>query len=168
MTYETWKQHILKFYKSLYAYAYRLTSNHDEAMDLVQETYYKVYSKYTSFQRGSNSRAWMFRILYHKFCSQYRKNSTAQNRINNYLTNNASQLNQDITNSELIESLVSLDQKYKAISLLYFLEEHTYREIEELTGLKLGTVKSRIYKSRELLKDTIKNKINSRSFLKAV
>ncbi len=63
----------IPFLDSLYSMAYRLTRNPDEAQDLVQETYLKAYKYYDKFEKGTNLKAWLFRILKNSFINNYRK-----------------------------------------------------------------------------------------------
>ena len=59
----------------LYSYALRMTSNPDDAHDLVQETYLKAYRFWDKYEQGTNIRAWLFRILKNTFINRYRKES---------------------------------------------------------------------------------------------
>ena len=60
---------------SMYNFAYRLTFDEDDAKDLVQDTYLKAFRFINSFERGTNAKAWLFRILKNSFINEYRKKS---------------------------------------------------------------------------------------------
>ncbi len=162
------KEQTLCHYDDLLRYAYKLTKNKDDAKDIVQETFYKAYANFDKFTIGTNLRAWLFKILYNQFCTQYRKKSNTMEVSENNIVENSSMPDNKISESEIIYSICNLDKKYKMISLLFFLNEYTYSEIENLTNLKLGTVKSRIFRSRDILRDKIDRKIKARTYLKAV
>src|SRR5437867_11789111 len=57
----------------LYNYALRMTANPDDASDLVQETYLKAYRFWDKYERGTNIRAWLFRIMKNSYINRYRK-----------------------------------------------------------------------------------------------
>ena len=60
---------------SMYNFAYRLTLDQDDSKDLLQDTYLKAYRFIDSFQKGTNAKAWLFRILKNSFINDYRKKS---------------------------------------------------------------------------------------------
>ncbi len=155
-------------YNDLLTYAFRLIKNKDDAQDLVQETYCKAYSNIDKFTIGTNARAWLYRILYNQFCNQRRKKSIVWEHSIKYSTKNCTVEQNIISEVEIIDSMNNLDEKYKIISILFFTKEFSYNEIKKVTDLKLGTVKSRIYRSRQILKDEISLIKRNRLLLKAV
>ncbi|MDW8334911.1 MAG: sigma-70 family RNA polymerase sigma factor, partial [Bacteroidia bacterium] len=72
---------MLPHLKSLYHFALRLSGNEDDAHDLVQDTYLKAYRFLGSYERGSNAKAWLFRILKNSFINNYRKVSKEPGKI---------------------------------------------------------------------------------------
>src|ERR1044071_10150778 len=66
---------------AMYNFAYRLTLDSDDAKDLVQDTYLKAYRFINSFQKGTNAKAWLFRILKNSFINDYRKKSKEPNKV---------------------------------------------------------------------------------------
>ncbi len=166
--YSALKNKIPHFYKALIRYAFKLTRNEDDANDLVQDTFYKAYANIDKFTLGTNIRAWLYKILYNQFCTQYRKKSVIKDNFVEYNFDKSTAVKNNITKAEIIDSIYNLDTKYKIISLLYFTKEFSYSEIEKVTELKLGTVKSRVYRSRVILKDVIDQRNRNRAFLKAV
>src|SRR5687768_13016281 len=73
--YKIFDQEFMPHINSMYNFAYRLTVDEDEAKDLVQDTYLKAFRFITSFQKGTNAKAWLFRILKNSFINDYRKKS---------------------------------------------------------------------------------------------
>src|SRR4051812_9718323 len=65
----------------LYNFAYRLTLDEDDANDLVQETYLKAYRFFESYEKGTNAKAWLFRILKNTFINEYRRKSKEPNKV---------------------------------------------------------------------------------------
>ncbi len=162
------KSELPHYYSDLMRYAFKLIKNKDDAQDLVQETFYKAYSNIDKFRLGTNARAWLYKILFNLFCTQYRRKSIVwENSIKNN-TENCTVAQNIISESEIIDSMNNLDEKYKIISILFFTKEFSYNEIRKVTALKLGTVKSRLHRSRRILRDEIVQRNKNRSFLNAV
>jgi len=72
---EIFNNEFLPHIRSMYNFGYRLTLDQDDAKDLVQDTYLKAYRFIESFQKGTNAKAWLFRILKNSFINDYRKKS---------------------------------------------------------------------------------------------
>ncbi|NBC82183.1 MAG: sigma-70 family RNA polymerase sigma factor [Bacteroidetes bacterium] len=142
-------------------FAMSLTSNVVEAEDLVQETCLKALSKKDYFLRQpKNLVGWLFTIMKNIFINQYRR--AVNHKKVNYDKNSSmsanftktTQLNpeSDYTMKEIQEKLNNLDEKHKT-PLKMFLSGYKYQEIAEKLNLNMGTVKSRIFFSRQLLKN---------------
>ena len=77
---------------SLYSMAIRLVFNKDEAEDLVQETYLKAYRFFNTFQKGTNIKAWLFKILRNTFINKYRKTVNLPSEIFTKMSNRLIQI----------------------------------------------------------------------------
>ncbi|MFH2029067.1 MAG: sigma-70 family RNA polymerase sigma factor, partial [Bacteroidota bacterium] len=66
---------------AMYNFAYRLTGNSDDANDLVQETYLKAFRFFDKFERGTNIKAWLYRITKNSFINDYRKNKKEPDKV---------------------------------------------------------------------------------------
>jgi RNA polymerase sigma factor (sigma-70 family) len=66
---------------ALYTFAVRMTRDEDDASDLVQETYLKAYRFFDKFERGTNCKAWLFRILKNSYINRFRKTSKAPDTV---------------------------------------------------------------------------------------
>ena len=166
--YTALKNKIPQYYKALIRYAFKLTKNNDDAKDLVQDTFYKDYANIDKFTLGTNVRAWLYKILYNQFCTQSRKKSVVKDNFAEYNFGKSTVIKNNMSKAEIIDSIYNLDTKYKIISLLFFTKEFSYSEIKKVTDLKLGTVKSRVYRSRVILRDQIEQRNRNRALLKAV
>ena len=148
---------------SMYNFAFRLTNDEDDANDLVQDTYLKAFRFINSFERGTNAKAWLFRILKNSFINDYRKRSK-QSVINDSTPNDfiidqthTKVLNQGITNlnmREVNQMIFELPELFRIPFNLYF-EGYKYNEIADELGEPLGTIKSRIHFARKILKQKI-------------
>ena len=93
--------------KSLYNFAYRLTLDEDDANDLVQDTYMKAFRFYDTFEQGTNSKAWLFRILKNSFINEYRRKAKQPGKVD-YQTVEA------YYNSDDVDELITPEQILRA------------------------------------------------------
>ncbi len=157
--------------KSLYNFALHLTGNEEDSNDLVQETYLKSYRFIDSFKSGTNAKAWLFRILKNSFINEYRKRSKLPNvsdfeDVLNYQDSEdvskigyldlRQEVYQDMLGDEVTSALRALPVEFKTVIILCDLEGFTYEEISKIIDIPLGTVRSRLFRARNMLKDLLK------------
>jgi RNA polymerase sigma factor (sigma-70 family) len=155
---------------ALYNFGYRLTLDEDDANDLVQETYLKAFRFIDSFQKGTNAKAWLFRILKNSFINDYRKRRKEPAKVDYqeveqyYNSEDAGyQITSDLRvdtlknlmGDEISGALNALDVDYKAVIILCDLEEFKYEEIASILDIPVGTVRSRLHRARFLLKQKL-------------
>jgi RNA polymerase sigma-70 factor (ECF subfamily) len=124
----------------LNAAAFRLTGNHADAEDLLQETYLRAYRGFPGFDPGTNLTAWLYRILKNTFINSYRKRQRDPSTVLDSLTDD-----------RLLQALSSLPEVYRRVVLLYA-EGFSYQEIAGIMGIARGTVMSRLHRGRKGLK----------------
>ena len=173
---------------SLYSMAIRLVFNKDEAEDLVQETYLKAYRFFDTFQKGTNIKAWLFKILRNTFINKYRKTVNLPSEIfyeDVESVNSNLSYKQESDSGELTDTLESkyselgnlmeddvkraidsLPIEYKEAILLSDVEELSYNDIAEITNVPIGTVKSRLNRGRKLLQKSLWEYAKDRGFIK--
>lgn len=157
---------------SLYNFAYRLTLDEDDANDLVQETYLKAYRFFDSYEQGTNAKAWLFRILKNSFINEFRKKSKEPSKIDyNEVETfyNSDDVDENITadlrvdsisdmiGDEVANALNALAVDFRTIIILCDLEGFTYEEMSKILDIPIGTVRSRLHRARNLLKEKLKN-----------
>ena len=162
----------LPLLKQAYNFAFRLTYDEDVAKDLVQDTYVKAFRFYDSYQKGTNAKAWLFRILKNTFINDYRKKSKEPPKYDYqeieeyYNSENATvepdrslrvETVNDLMGDELTIALNSLQDDFKEIIILCDLEDFKYEEIAEILDIPIGTVRSRLHRARNALKEKIKD-----------
>jgi RNA polymerase sigma-70 factor (ECF subfamily) len=175
------EEELLPHIKSLYHFAYRLCNDEDESNDLVQDTYLKAYRFLRSYEKGSNAKAWLFRILKNSFINNYRKNSKEPNKVDYeeaelFLnTGKASHLNSidmreklyiQSIGDEVSNALNSLPMDFKTVIVLCDIEEFSYEEIAQIIDIPVGTVRSRLHRARQLLKEKLMDYAISMGYLK--
>jgi RNA polymerase sigma-70 factor (ECF subfamily) len=150
--------------KLLY-YALSLTSDHEKAQDLLQETFLKALVYRDKFAQNTNFKAWIYTIMKNTFINNYRRNIKSKNTFDG--TNNDFHLKfskdksypspESIYSSkEIIKCINSLEDEYK-VPFNMFLDGFKYKEIAEDLNLPLGTVKSRIFFTRKKLEKSLKD-----------
>jgi RNA polymerase sigma factor (sigma-70 family) len=155
---------------SMYNFAYRLTFDEDDAKDLVQDTYLKAYRFIDSFQQGTNAKAWLFRILKNSFINDYRKKSKEPSKVDYQEVEtyyNSEDVDrqitpdlrvdslQDMIGDEISNALNSLDVDFRTVIILCDLEGFKYDEMAKILDIPIGTVRSRLHRARNLLKDKL-------------
>jgi RNA polymerase sigma-70 factor (ECF subfamily) len=158
----------MPLFDQLYNFARWLTQNREEAEDLVQETYAKALKGFSSFQLGTNFRAWMYRILRNTFLTS-RTGLRAASTVSLDSEEDGPELAVEnetpetilmrSSNSQLVQSAIDdLPVHYRETLLLCDVEEMSYREIAETLSIPIGTVMSRLSRARHTLRDHLGRK----------
>jgi len=155
---------------SMYNFAYRLTLDEDDAKDLLQDTYLKAFRFIDSFQKGTNAKAWLFRILKNSFINDYRKRSKEPSKVDYQEVEsyyNSEDVDrqitpdlrvetlQDMIGDEISNALNSLDVDFRTVIILCDLEGFKYDEMAKILDIPIGTVRSRLHRARNLLKEKL-------------
>jgi RNA polymerase sigma-70 factor (ECF subfamily) len=141
----------------LYRMAKWLLRNRDEAEDLVQETLVAALRSFHRFEKGTNCRAWLIKIMYYTLSKRRR----AEGRLRT-LSDTEEQIAetvafepptpQNITEEEVLKALNRLPQQFQEVVILSDVEDMTYKEIAEALSIPTGTVMSRLHRGRRLLR----------------
>lgn len=155
----------MPLFEPLYNFACWLTHDRNEAEDLVQETYAKALKGFSSFQAGTNFRAWMFRILRNAFLnSRTGLKATATVALEDDMNEAALPAISETPESLLLrrsdwqlvrQALEKLPLAHREVLLLCDVEEMSYQEIAATLGIPIGTVMSRLSRARRALKDVV-------------
>jgi len=156
-------QQLIELEDKLERFAMSLTSDHEEAKDLLQETYYKALANRDKFIGHSNLKAWTFTIMKNTFINNYRKkqkeNTHNDKTENNYFINQSEESTTSTPDSEY--SIIEINRKIEElpdefrVPFKMFLSGYKYKEIAEELELKIGTVKSRIFFTRKKLSEKL-------------
>lgn len=134
----------------------RQMSDAQRAPDLTQETYLRAWRYYDSFERGTNCRAWLFRILHNVWADQWRRTRPeveelgAESSVEPFYEWEEEFLKEELS-EELEAALGQLPEVYRWAVLLADVSELSYREIAEVMGCPVGTVMSRVNRGRRTL-----------------
>jgi RNA polymerase sigma-70 factor (ECF subfamily) len=163
----TFEDLAMPLFDQLYNFARWLTQDTAEAEDLVQETYTKALRGFSSFQLGTNFRAWMYRILRNSFLSSRTGLRTTvaidgeaeENLLPAESTTPESILMAQADREIVQQAMEELPVPFREILLLCEVEEMSYQEISETLVIPVGTVMSRLFRARKALRDLLRQKI---------
>ncbi len=143
----------------------RIVQQNDEAEDICQEVFIKVFKTLKKFRGDSKLSTWIATIAYNTAISHIRKRKrrgevSYSEEPNLIMAEKDSGLNQKIVEHEeakryLMQLIEALPVNYRTVITLFHLEEFSYKEIEEITGMPEGTIKSYLSRARKLLKGKI-------------
>lgn len=162
---------LLPHMDALKTFAYHLTFDDDDAEDLVQETYMKAYRFIDKYQEGTNAKAWLFKILKNAYINQYRKKVKRPTKVDfeeiisyhdsddksstSYL-DLREEIFENIMGDEITIAINNLPIDFRTVVLLCDVEGFTYEEISKIIDVPIGTVRSRLFRARNILKDRLK------------
>ena len=163
MTAIEFNHQLVSLERNLTRFALSLTSNREEAKDLLQETLLKAIINREQFVNYSNLKAWTYTIMKNTFINNYRQivrqNNILDSTKNLYFLNQSRKTYDIAPDSnyailEINKLIDGLENEYK-IPFKLLLEGFRYKEISEKLGLRLGTVKSRIFFARKSLMESL-------------
>jgi len=164
---------------ALYNFAFHLCYNEDDANDLVQETYLKAFRFIDKYLQGTNAKAWLFKILKNAFINQYRKKSKRPTQVDYeeiatyHDSEDASYVDffdlreeifQGMMGDEVTNAINALPIDFRTVILLCDIEGFTYEEISKIIDIPIGTVRSRLHRARNMLKERLTDYANSMGY----
>ncbi len=165
------KDNLLIHIDALYRSALYLLKNENNADDLVQETYLKAFKFLQDDIEINNAKAWLFKILMNTFINQYRKNKIEPSLVDfDSIESFHESINEDVLRSPITENETEFDElldanvkkaleelpdDFRMVILLSIVEGFSYKEIAKMLECPIGTVMSRIYRGRKMLKEKL-------------
>ena len=144
-------------YQALFRFGMSLTRDVGRASDLVQETFCIWAAKNEQLRDRSKAKTWLFTTLHREFLSQRRKASRFSDEPLDEATAEAMVAPEDDAERQMdgqraMELLGALDETYRTPVALFYLQQHSYKEIAEILGIPIGTVMSRLSRGKEMLR----------------
>jgi len=157
---------VRRYQRPISAYVYRMVGDYDAALDLTQEIFIKVYSSLERYRAEFKFSTWIYKIAHNSAVDHLRRNATREQSLVNGTEGDQYELpiesgrpspEQESEQKERrieIEAVIrTLPAHYRELIVLRHSQDLTYEEIVEVTGLPLGTVKNRLFRAREMMRE---------------
>lgn len=142
-----------RYQNNLYAAAFNICKNAEDAKDVVQETFIQYYSLKKEFDNEQHIRAWLIRVAINKAKNMnrsfWRKNKRSLEDYMGTLTFETPE------SEELFETVMALPEKFRIVIHLFYYEEYAIREIADILKISESNVKVRLSRGRSLLKEKL-------------
>lgn len=150
----------LQYRGDLFRTAMWLTRNQTDAEDLVQETMFQAMRSYHMYETGTNCKAWLMRILYNHNTKRIRNILKLRlvEDIDEMILSNVPfepSVSEKITDEEVLAAIWRLAENYRTVLVFADVEELSYKEIAEILALPIGTVMSRLFRARKILRSDL-------------
>ena len=147
---------VVNFYERLYAFGYSLTGNQDDASELTQEAFYRLLTRGGMVQDSSKIKSWLFTTLYRVFLSWEQRRALLPHFEISSVENEIAPVTPEqmdvLLDSAVRDSLLEVEERYRAPLILFYLNEHSYEEIASILAVPIGTVMSRLSRGKTLLR----------------
>ena len=144
-------------YQPLFRFGYSLTRCPERAADLVQETFCIWAEKNAQLKDRSKAKTWRFTTLHREFLGQRRKMARFSDEprdaeIAAAETGSDTDAERQMDGQRAVEVLGEMDEMYRAPLALFYLQQHSYKEIAQILEVPIGTVMSRLSRGKEMLR----------------
>jgi RNA polymerase sigma-70 factor (ECF subfamily) len=169
----------------LYNSALQMTRNPEDAEDLIQETFVRAFRFFDKFEKGTNCKAWLFKIMRNNFINRYRKKAkepmkvdfeeveaTIADDIRDDILTEGSILDtgkifQNLVEDDVKEAMDSIPEEFRMAIVLSDIEGFSYQEIADILDCPIGTVRSRISRGRKILQKRLYDFAKKKGIVKA-
>ena len=169
---EKFEVELLPHLEALHTFAFHMTGREEDAEDLVQDTYMKAFKFIDKYDQGTNAKAWLFKILKNVYINEFRRKNRRPKQVD---YEDASGLHEgedsaltsyydlredvfdNIMGDEVSEAIQSLPEEFRTIIFLCDIEDFSYDEISKILEIPVGTVRSRLFRARNMLKEKLKD-----------
>lgn len=151
-----------KYLKMVYRISFHYFGNREDAEDVSQDVFLKLYSHNTKFESEEELKAWLIRVTtntcHSYFRNPFRKRKTEidEKEIENIVGSSLSE--QEIINRKVVmDAVMSLSERYRIVVYLYYYEEYSICQISNTLNIKETTIQTRLSRAREKLKSVLKD-----------
>jgi len=163
--------HLVNRYKNLvYSIVLRMLKNEDDAHEVAQDVFVKVYTSLASFKGEAKFSTWIYKIAYHKCLDALKKKKRDFDTVSidatyeiglDEVENGLEQLETAERKEIINKAILSLKEDYAAILTLYYFQELSLKEITKVVGGTLDNVKIKLYRGRKMLFSILKKQLDS-------
>jgi len=142
------------YYQSLYRFALTLTRSESDASDLTQSAFERLLRKPDQLRDPSKAKTWLFTTLYRMFLEQRRREDRFPHVTVEDVDLPASEIDTaaHIDAGVVTSALAQMEEPFRAVLVLFYMEDHSYREIATILGVPIGTVMSRLSRGKAMLR----------------
>ena len=163
---------VAKYQRQMYRVAYRLTGNHDDAQDLIQDALFEAFRNFHRFETGTRFDRWLYRIMTNRHIDRVRRSSrlpvlsldqpadplTGREpswEVASEIGDPEQTLVEDVLDERIQAALNELPEEYRQTVILADIEEMSYEEVARVLRCPVGTVRSRLHRGRHLLRERL-------------
>lgn len=163
---------VARYQRQMYRVAYRLTGNHDDAQDLIQDALFEAFRNFDRFEPGTRFDRWLYRIMTNRHIDHVRRQSrlallsldqgddTEDGRdpaweVADTGSDPADLLVEEVLDEQIQRALLDLPEEYRQAVILADIEEMSYEEVARVARCPVGTVRSRLHRGRHLLRERL-------------
>ncbi len=168
---ECFAEIVRRYHKNIYNFAYRMTGNREDSMDIVQEVLFRAYRSLASFDLKKPFLPWIYRITWNLCADRGRKigRSPSEGPLNPYERESISApaelgpekaYEKKETKMLLDDAIDKLGEGYRELIIMFHIQGFSIREISEITGMKETVIKNRLYRGRQMLKDMLESNVS--------
>lgn len=153
------QEHLYKMFSSrMFGLCLQYSDNYDDARDILQEGFIKVFTKLRQYDGRGSFEGWIRRIMINTALEKYR----SQTRL--YPLNDRDVKGQDVLQEDVLDNLAARDlvrlmqqlpPRYRMVFNLYAIEGYSHREVSEIMGISVGTSKSNLSRARQILREKV-------------
>ncbi len=157
---------VRRYQRQITNYVFRMLNDYDASLDVTQEVFIKVYNSLAKYSSEYKFSTWLYRIAHNAAIDHIRRRSPNQQSLESENGDGAFQLQLESTDptpeqerersewrTEIAAVVKCLPAAYRELILLRHSQDLSYDEIAEITGLPLGTVKNRLFRAREMMRE---------------
>ena len=143
-------------YADLYRFAFSLARQEEDACDLTQQTFAIFAQKGEAVRDAAKAKSWLFTTLYREFLRSKARGrrvvSMEETDLEGLAEHRSAEAPRAAEHAELREAMLALDESHREVLSLFYLDDHSYKNIAEILGAPIGTVMSRLARAREALR----------------
>lgn len=155
-----------RFSPRMYAVCLRYAGTAEEAQDILQEGFIKIFKKLTSFRGEGSFEGWIRRIFVNTAIEHFRRKKYLQpvtEREENTLEGNYISVLDELAERDILELVQQLSPGYRTVFNMYVVEGYTHKEIGDMLGISEGTSKSQLSRAKVILQEMVKKFLEEKS-----
>lgn len=165
---DSFEEIVRRYQRPIAAYVYRMVGNYESALDLTQDVFIKVYNSLARYSSEYKFSTWIYKIAHNASIDYLRRASNREHSL--LIESEGETFERPILSSKLtpeqeserrerreeLETIIkNLPSAYRELIVLRHSLDMSYDEIADITGLPLGTVKNRLFRAREMMRDVL-------------